>query len=169
VLMLVYSNRETIRNALVRQKGVYYSRSRNSIWIKGETSGHIQKLIKARYDCDRDTLLYTVRQTGKACHLNRYSCFGERLFGFPNLLEVIKSRIASHSSNSYTNRIANNEKLLLEKIREESTEILNFTGRANLIWEIADLFYFIFVLMVTKGIDIQDIINELWKRRNYEK
>jgi phosphoribosyl-ATP pyrophosphohydrolase len=167
-LMLAYSTQETVKRALARKKGVYFSRSRDEIWIKGETSGNFQELTKVRYDCDHDTLLYTVRQTGEACHLNRYSCFGKKLFGFSELLKVIKERIAYPPPNSYTNKLVNDEKLLLGKIKEESREVVNFTDRENLIWEIADLSYFILVLMAIQGIEIQDIINELWRRRNNE-
>ncbi|MFX1532666.1 MAG: bifunctional phosphoribosyl-AMP cyclohydrolase/phosphoribosyl-ATP diphosphatase HisIE [Promethearchaeota archaeon] len=169
VLMLAYSTQETVKRALDTKKGVYFSRSRDNIWIKGETSGNSQELTKVRYDCDRDTLLYTVRQTGEACHLNRYSCFGKKSFGFSDLLKIIKERIAYPPPNSYTNKLVSDEKLLLEKIKEESREIVNFTDQQNLIWEIADLSYFILVLMATQGIEIQDIINELWKRRNNEQ
>ncbi|MFX0174386.1 MAG: bifunctional phosphoribosyl-AMP cyclohydrolase/phosphoribosyl-ATP diphosphatase HisIE [Candidatus Hodarchaeota archaeon] len=168
VLMLAYSTQETVKRALTRKKGVYFSRSRDEIWIKGETSGNFQELTKIRYDCDRDTLLCTVRQTGEACHLNRYSCFGKKHFGFSELLKVIKERIANPPPNSYTSKLVNDEKLLLEKIKEESREVVNFTDRENLIWEIADLSYFILVLMAIQEIEIQDIINELWRRRNNE-
>ncbi|MFX1252289.1 MAG: bifunctional phosphoribosyl-AMP cyclohydrolase/phosphoribosyl-ATP diphosphatase HisIE, partial [Promethearchaeota archaeon] len=168
VLMLAYSTQETVKRALARKKGIYFSRSRGEIWIKGEASGNFQELTKVRYDCDCDTLLYTVRQTGEACHLNRYSCFGKKPFGFSELLKVIKERITYPPPRSYTNKLVNDEKLLLEKIKEESREVVNFTDRENLIWEIADLSYFILVLMAIQEIEIQDIINELWRRRNNE-
>ena len=167
VLMLAYSSQDSLTQALTQKKGTYYSRSRQSIWIKGETSGNYQELCQTRYDCDQDTILFTVRQSGVACHLNRYSCFGDKKFDFSDLYEIIQDRIKNPVSNSYTSKISKEEKLIIEKIREESNEVINYTDKENLTWEIADLFYFILVLMAKKEIKIQDILNELWKRRNY--
>lgn len=169
ILMLAYSSRESLHVACDLNRGVYYSRSRCNIWIKGETSGNSQDLIKIRYDCDRDTLLFTVLQKGNACHLSSYSCFGNKIFNISNLFTVLNEKIKDSDKNSYTWKLVNNEQLLLKKIKEESKEVINYENRDNLIWEIADLTYFILVLMKAKEISLQDIINELWKRRNYEK
>jgi phosphoribosyl-ATP pyrophosphohydrolase len=168
-LMLAYSTKDSLIQALVQKRGVYFSRSRKTIWVKGETSGNTQQLLKARYDCDQDSLLFTVRQVGLACHLERYSCFGNKEFNLLDLYEIILNRIDNPVPNSYTSQISKEEQLILEKVREESYELINYTDQENLIWEIADLFYFILVLMAKKGIKIQDLLNELWKRRNYGK
>ncbi|MBY8987283.1 MAG: bifunctional phosphoribosyl-AMP cyclohydrolase/phosphoribosyl-ATP diphosphatase HisIE [Candidatus Lokiarchaeota archaeon] len=167
ILMLAFSSQESLKQALVQKKGIYYSRSRNSIWIKGETSGNYQSLCKARYDCDQDTLLFIVRQEGVACHLQRYSCFGNKTFKLSDLYEIIQDRILNPAANSYTSKISIDERLIIEKIREESNEVINYTNEENLVWEIADLLYFIMVLMAKKEIKLQDILNELWSRRNY--
>jgi len=167
ILMLAFSSQDSLTQALVQKRGVYYSRSRKSIWVKGETSGNYQTLYKAKYDCDRDTLLFIVRQSGNACHLPRYSCFGDKEFKLSDLYDIIQERILNPVANSYTSKISKDESLVIEKIREESNEVINYTNDENLIWEIADLLYFIMVLMAKKGIKLQDILNELWSRRKY--
>lgn len=167
VLMLAFSSQESLTQALIQKKGVYYSRSRKSIWVKGETSGNRQTLNTARYDCDQDTLLFNVRQEGVACHLQRYSCFGNKEFELSDLYEIIQDRILNPTANSYTSKISKDDQSIMEKIREESNEVINYTNDENLVWEIADLLYFIMVLMAKKEINLQDILNELWSRRNY--
>jgi len=169
ILMLAFSFQDSLTQALVQKLGVYYSRSRKSIWIKGETSGNYQTLYKVKYDCDRDTLLFIVRQSGNACHLPRYSCFGDKEFKLSDLYDIIQDRILNPVANSYTSKITKDERLVIEKIREESNEVINYTNDENLTWEIVDLLYFILVLMAKKGIKLQDILNELWSRRNYGK
>jgi len=167
ILMLAFSSQDSLTQALVQKRGIYYSRSRKSIWVKGETSGNYQTLYQARYDCDRDALLFIVRQSGDACHLPRYSCFGNKEFRLSDLYDIIQDRILNPVADSYTSKISKDEQLVIEKIREESNEVINYTDDKNLAWEIADLVYFILVLMAKKGIKLQDILNELWSRRNY--
>ncbi len=167
ILMLAFSSQDSLTQALIQKKGIYYSRSRKSIWIKGETSGNYQILNQVRYDCDQDALLFNVRQEGVACHLQRYSCFGNKEFELSDLYEIIQDRILNPVANSYTSKISKDERLIIEKIKEESNEVINYTDDENLSWEIADLFYFVLVLMVKKGIKLKDILNELWSRRNY--
>src|SRR3989338_10726918 len=98
-------------------KATYYSRSRKNIWTKGETSGNYQEILKARYDCDRDSLLFTVRQKNFACHEGKYSCFGEKEFSFEELYETIESRIKNPRPDSYTSRIAASESKIKQKIK----------------------------------------------------
>ena len=167
VLILAFSSQDSLTQALIQKKGIYYSRSRKSIWIKGETSGNYQILNKVRYDCDQDALIFNVRQEGVACHLQRYSCFGNKEFALSDLYEIIQDRILNPVNDSYTSKISKDERLILEKIKEESNEVINYTDDQNLSWEIADLFYFVMILMAKKGIKLQDILNELWSRRNY--
>ena len=167
ILMLAFSSQDSLTQALIQKKGIYYSRSRKSIWIKGETSENYQTLNQVRYDCDQDALLFKVRQEGVACHLQRYSCFGNKEFKLLDLYEVIQNRILKPVAGSYTSKISKDERLIIEKIKEESNEVINYTNEENLTWEIADLLYFIMVLMAKKGIKLQDILNELRSRRNY--
>ena len=165
VLMLAFSNKESLLRTFKEGNATYYSRSRKRIWTKGETSGNYQEILRVRYDCDRDTLLFTLKQKNVACHERRYSCFGEKDFGFQELYEVIENRIKNPKADSYTSKIALNENKIKQKIKEECLEILDYKDKNNLIWEISDLFYFVFLLMAKKGIEIKDIKNELWRRK----
>jgi len=165
VLMLANSTRESLKRTFATNKATYYSRSRERLWTKGEESGNLQKFIKARYDCDRDTLLFTVKQKNVACHTGSYSCFGNKEFGLQELYEVLRDRIENPRQNSYTSKIAKDEKKIMEKIREEAEEVINYKDKNNLVWELADLTYFLTVLMAKKGITPQDVKNELWRRR----
>ncbi|MBI5175440.1 MAG: bifunctional phosphoribosyl-AMP cyclohydrolase/phosphoribosyl-ATP diphosphatase HisIE [Candidatus Melainabacteria bacterium] len=169
VLMLAYSSRESLRLALTEGRGVYFSRSRQSLWRKGETSGHVQELLSCRTDCDRDSLLFTVRQVEAACHNDTYSCFAgagaDRKFSLAALFATLESRKAEATEGSYTARLFQNRKLLLKKIMEEAFEVSTYEDRANLRWEIADLIYFLSVLAVDEGLNWKDIENELAARR----
>ncbi len=165
VLMLAFSNKESLLRTFKTGKATYYSRSRKKIWEKGETSGNYQEILKVKYDCDKDTLLFIVKQKNVACHTGKYSCFDDKEFSFEDLYDVISDRIINPKKGSYTSKIAADEKKIKEKIREECMEILSYKDKNNLVWEISDLLYFIFVLMAKKGIDIDDIEHELWRRR----
>jgi phosphoribosyl-AMP cyclohydrolase / phosphoribosyl-ATP pyrophosphohydrolase len=164
VLMLAYSNKESLLKSFNEKKASYYSRSRKNIWTKGEKSKNYQLLLSARYDCDRDTILFRVKQKNFACHTKTYSCFGDKNFSFKNFYDRIHNRKIKIKKNSYTQKLFDNPRFLNEKIREESNEVINYTDRDNLVWEIADLSYFITVLMVREGIKPDEIINELRKR-----
>lgn len=165
VLMLAFSSRQSLSKTFKTNKATYYSRSRKRLWTKGETSGNCQQFIKARYDCDRDALLFTVRQRNVACHTGSYSCFGGREFSFEELYDVVLDRVARPREGSYTSRIASDERAVLEKIKEEVEEVLEYKDRDNLVWEIADLIYFLTILMAKKGVSFKDIKNELYGRR----
>lgn len=166
VLMLAYSSKESLKQTINTRKATYFSRSRNKLWIKGEESGNYQDIKRILFDCDKDSLLFKVEQNGYACHTGSYSCFSEREFSLSVLYDIINERIENSTvSESYTKRLTEDIKLLLSKIKEESLEVINFTDRNNLIWEIADLAYFILVLMASKKINLREIVNEL-RRRN---
>ncbi|NVM18677.1 MAG: bifunctional phosphoribosyl-AMP cyclohydrolase/phosphoribosyl-ATP diphosphatase HisIE [Candidatus Lokiarchaeota archaeon] len=166
VLMLAYSSEESLKNTILTRKATYFSRSRNKLWIKGEESGNSQEVKRIYYDCDNDSLLFKVEQIGYACHKGTYSCFLDKDFSLNVLYDIINNRIENSTvEESYTKRLAEDDNLLLSKIKEECLEVINFTDRDNLIWEIADLTYFILVLMATQKINLSEIINEL-RRRN---
>lgn len=165
VLMLAFSNEESLLKTFETGKATYFSRSRGKVWSKGETSGNYQKILRVRFDCDRDALLFTVVQKNFACHSGAYSCFGGKEFDFEEIYDAVKNRIINPKKGSYTSKISANENLIKDKIREEAQEVLNYTDEANLVWEISDLLYFIMVLMAKKEISLLDIKNELWKRR----
>lgn len=165
VLMLAYSTEESLRWTLDVGKATYYSRSRKELWTKGETSGDYQELIRLDHDCDRDTLLFTVRQENVACHTGRYSCFADQKFTPELLYSVLKDRADNPIEGSYTSKILADEDMIKKKISEEAGEVVNYTDRENLVWELADLYYFMNVLMVKKGIEPWEVLNELWRRR----
>lgn len=165
VLMLAYSTEESLLRTLESGNATYFSRSRNKIWTKGETSGNIQKLIRVKYDCDRDTLLFIVSQNNVACHFGRYSCFEDKEFSIEKLYSVIQDRIQNPKKSSYTSKLGRNEILIKEKIKEEAKEVIKYTNKDNLIWEVADLTYFTMILMAKNNITISDVKNELWGRR----
>jgi phosphoribosyl-ATP pyrophosphohydrolase/phosphoribosyl-AMP cyclohydrolase len=170
VLMLAYSSKESLKKTINTRKATYFSRSRNKIWIKGEESGNYQKVKKIFFDCDKDTLLFKVEQIGHACHKGTYSCFQNTEFSLSVLNDIIVNRIQNSTvSDSYTKKLAEDNELLLSKIKEESLEVINFTDKDNLVWEIADLTYFILVLMAKQGVKLQDILNELGRRRKNGK
>ena len=165
VLMLAFSNKESLLRTFKTGKATYYSRSRKKIWQKGETSGNYQQILRVKYDCDKDALLFIVKQKNVACHTGKYSCFDDKEFSFEELYDVISGKIINPKKGSYTSNIASNEKKIKEKIREECMEILDYKDKDNLVWEISDILYFIFVLMAKKGITLDNIRNELWRRR----
>tara|TARA_Y100000310_G_scaffold343460_1_gene451187 strand:- start:5792 stop:7015 length:1224 start_codon:yes stop_codon:yes gene_type:complete len=165
ILMLAFSNKESLKETFKTNNATYYSRTKKRLWMKGETSNNTQEILKVRYDCDKDTLIFTVKQKNIACHQGEYSCFGEKEFNIEDLFEVIKSRVDSPKVDSFTSKLAEDEKNIMKKIKEESDEVINYKDKQNLIWEIADLQYFLFVLMAKKSITPQDIKNELWRRR----
>jgi phosphoribosyl-ATP pyrophosphohydrolase/phosphoribosyl-AMP cyclohydrolase len=169
VLMLAYSNKDSLRRALDEGKGIYFSRSRKEIWEKGKTSGNTQELISCRVDCDRDALLFTVKQTNAACHTQSYSCFGgatsDRKFSLPQLFEILKTRKATMPEKSYSATLFKDRATLFAKILEEANEVVSYTSHDNLRWEIADVIYFLSVLAVDEGIEWNDIQSELGGRR----
>lgn len=169
VLMMGYSNREALEKTFETGKLTFFSRTRNALWTKGETSGHFLDVVKLRADCDRDTILAFVKPNGGACHTGSWTCFSsepdekstlERLYG------TIAERFANPKPGSYTATL--DSKRVREKVEEEAEEICEADGKDEVIWEAADLLYFVSVLMYKEGVDWQDVCNEL-DRRHKEK
>lgn len=165
VLMLAYSSPTSLQKTFQSGVAWYFSRSKKKLWQKGETSGNFQRFLRARYDCDRDTLLFTVKQTGVACHTGTYSCFDDQPFSIQELYQVIQDRMMNPRPESYTSSIGESETKIMAKIQEEAQEVINYRNRDNLIWEIGDLLYFALILMVSKKITPQEILNELAGRQ----
>ncbi|MBK9145081.1 MAG: phosphoribosyl-ATP diphosphatase [Candidatus Melainabacteria bacterium] len=170
LLMVAYSSRESLSLALSEGRGVYFSRSRQEIWRKGESSGNVQTLLSCRCDCDRDTIVFTVEQAGPACHRGSYSCFNTgtgRDFDLAALFELIKDRARRPAETggsgkpSYTRQLLADRDKLRRKIMEEAYEVVSYSSRDNLRWEIADLLYFVSVLAASEGIEWEDIVGEL--------
>lgn len=165
VLMVAYSNIDSVKKSLKTGKATYYSRSRKKLWTKGETSGNTQKLIQAKYDCDRDSLVYIVEQTGFACHTGTATCFGDRNFDLDELYKVLESRAKELPVDSFTTKLFNDELFLKRKINEEAFEVVHAANKDELIWEVSDLTYFVMTLMVKHGVTLDDIKNHLSSRR----
>ncbi len=172
VLMLAYMNDESL--ALTKQTGYmhYWSRSRDALWKKGETSGNVQKLVELKTDCDGDAMLARVEQTGNACHTGNYSCFSKDPVPPGDIVSVLwkvfEDRRSKGSESSYTAKLLKNRNLLLKKIGEESSEVIlaaKDRSREQVIYESADLLYHLMVLLYDEGISMQDIYTELEGRR----
>ncbi|MHB8125658.1 MAG: bifunctional phosphoribosyl-AMP cyclohydrolase/phosphoribosyl-ATP diphosphatase HisIE [Desulfitobacteriaceae bacterium] len=189
VLMLAYMNEEALKLTLTEQRAWFYSRSRQSLWRKGETSGHTQKVLDIRFDCDQDTLLLIVEQTGMACHENYFSCFhylasnqGFQIEGIPEqkpalslgsvleqLAQVIHSRYLERPEGAYTTYLF--EKgidKILKKVGEETAEVIIAAKNASadeICYEVADLFYHLVVMLEERGVGLAEIANELTSRK----
>ena len=176
VLTLAYMNKESLGISLEKGLTCFYSRSRQELWLKGETSGNYQHIVSITADCDRDALVVEVKKDGPACHLGTYSCFNDELyineseqpFSLEGLMKLIEGRKTEKKEGSYTTYLF--EKGLdkiLKKVGEESTEVI-IAGKAEdkkeTIYEIADLTYHVMVLMIEMGISLEDIHNELASR-----
>jgi phosphoribosyl-ATP pyrophosphohydrolase/phosphoribosyl-AMP cyclohydrolase len=164
VLMLAYSNAESLKKSFESGLATYFSRSRQELWTKGMTSGNIQELCCARFDCDFDTILFKVKQKGNACHLDRFSCFEDKEFSAKTLYEVLKSRKENLPEKSFTTKLFKDKFLLKRKIMEEAFEVVNFEQGDGLQWEVADLAYFVLTLMVDNGVTIEEILSNLASR-----
>lgn len=171
VLMLAYMNEAAVKLTLETEIVHYYSRSRQSLWKKGETSGHVQELKGFYYDCDGDTILVKVNQVGAACHTGNYSCFFNELVEakgvkntLPDLYKVILDRKLNPKEGSYTNYLfTEGIDKILKKVGEESAEVIigAKNTREELIYETSDLIYHLLVLLVNEGITLGDIFEEL--------
>ncbi len=176
VLMAAYMNKEALEITLKEKRVCYFSRSRNCLWRKGETSGHIQHLKGLSYDCDADAILLKVDQVGNACHTGAYSCFFNKVYEEDitdkSIINKVYCQIQNRKDNpkegSYTNYLFN-EGLdkILKKVGEESSEVIIAAKNKNkddLIYEICDLIYHSLVLMVNEGVTIDELQSELTKR-----
>lgn len=164
VLMLAYSNPESLRKSFEGGLATYYSRSRKELWTKGMTSGNTQELVSAKFDCDQDTILFKVKQKGPACHLGRFSCFEDKEFCVNDLYKLLLERKAELPEGSFTTKLFKNEFFLKRKIMEEAFESVNFEQGDGLEWEASDLTYFMLTFMAMHGITPQDIISNLASR-----
>ena len=176
VLTLAYMNRESLAVTIDEQRTCFWSRSRQELWRKGETSGAVQHVVSITADCDKDALVVEVIKDGPACHTGEESCFFQpvylseelKQFSYEGLYELIKGRKTAPQEGSYTTYLF--EKGLdkiLKKVGEECTEVIiggSKQDKEETIYEIADLTYHVMVLMVQMGITMEDITKELEKR-----
>ncbi len=165
VLMQGFANQEAFEKTFECGKLSFFSRERQTLWTKGETSGNFLEVIKLRADCDRDCVLATVVPTGPACHTGSWTCFGsdpmEKSSIF-RLYNIIADRFANPRPGSYTATL--DAKRVREKVEEEAEEICEAEGKDEVTWEAADLIYFVSVLMYKEGVTWQDVFNELDRR-----
>ena len=181
VLTLAYMNEESLKISLEKKLTCFYSRSRQELWLKGETSGNYQHIVKIVADCDSDALCVYVKKDGPACHTGSDSCFNDSLFESEEegvfspdaLFEMIKGRKTEKKEGSYTTYLF--EKgidKILKKVGEECTEVIiasKDNDKKETIYEIADLYYHVMVMMVEMGIDVDDVLCELASRHVIDK
>lgn len=176
VLMLAFMNREALKKTLETGRMHYWSRSRNKIWMKGEESGHYQHVLGIYTDCDRDSLLFIVRQEGKVCHKDKETCFHEQIKEYrikhsiiEELEKIIEERIEKPKEGSYTSSmVSKGLEEVSKKVIEEAAEVAISALRESddrLISECADLLFHLLVLLKVKGRSMNDVYEELWKRR----
>ena len=181
VLTLAYMNRESLKISMEKGLTCFWSRSRQELWLKGETSGNYQHIVSITADCDRDARLVKVEKDGPACHTGAESCFNDEVwesderheFTLDGLMTLIQGRKTEKKEGSYTTYLF--EKGLdkiLKKVGEESTEVIiaaKDKDRKETIYEIADLTYHVMVLMIEAGISLEDIHRELASRHVIDK
>lgn len=181
VLTLAYMNRESLQISMEKQLTCFFSRSRQQLWLKGETSGNYQHIVSITADCDRDALVVRVKPDGPACHLGTESCFEYPLFegdtpepfSYEGLYSLLEGRKAHPKEGSYTNYLFDKGlDKILKKVGEECTEVI-IAGKAEdkreTVYEIADLAYHVMVLMVQSGISLEEIRTELASRHVIDK
>ena len=176
VLTLAYMNRESLEISMKEGRTCFWSRSRQELWRKGETSGNVQHIVDITADCDRDALVVTVNKEGPACHLGTDSCFNDRVFegGEPapfsveGLYALLQGRKDAMPEGSYTTYLFQKGiDKILKKVGEECTEVIiggKAGDKAETVYEIADLMYHVMVLMVEMGISVEDVRDELASR-----
>ncbi len=175
-LTLAYMNKESLKISIEKGLTCFFSRSRQELWLKGETSGNYQHIVSITTDCDKDALIVSVEPDGPACHLGTESCFeypvwqneDKQDFSLNGLMELLKGRKRDLPEGSYTTYLFQKGlDKILKKVGEECTEVI-IAGKAEdkkeTIYEIADLAYHVMVLMVESGISLEEIHNELASR-----
>lgn len=181
VLTVAYMNRESLEITMKEGKTCFFSRSRNELWRKGETSGNYQHVVTIKADCDGDALTVEVIKEGPACHTGAESCFNDEIyqsesqnaFSLNALYNLIKGRKTEKKEGSYTTYLfEKGVDKILKKVGEECTEVI-IAGKGNdkeeTVFEIADLTYHVFVLMAEMGISTEDVIAQLAKRHVIDK
>jgi len=163
ILMTGFTDKEALAETFKRGNVCFHSRTRNKLWMKGENSGNVLKLIRLRADCDRDALLAVVEPAGPVCHTGAWSCFAtNRNYTLQFLQGIIQERFRNPAPGSYTATLDND--LVREKVMEEAKELCEAKTHDEVVWEAADLLYFATVLMTKEGVTFQEILDELDRR-----
>ena len=181
VLTLAYMNEESLRITMEKELTCFWSRSRQELWLKGETSGNYQHVVSITADCDKDALVVMVEPDGPACHTGEVSCFHKPFFeskerhefSYEALMELIAGRKTEKKEGSYTTYLFEKGRdKILKKVGEEATEVI-IAGKADdkkeTIYEISDLLYHLMVLMIDMGISQEEIFRELASRHVIDK
>jgi phosphoribosyl-AMP cyclohydrolase / phosphoribosyl-ATP pyrophosphohydrolase len=167
VLTLAYMSEESLARTIETGETWFWSRSRNELWHKGATSGHTQRVVDIRTDCDRDALLVSVVPAGPACHTGSATCFGDDALS--SLMAVLRSRYEERPEGSYTSSLFNAGRgKIAKKVGEEATEVViaaTSESRERIVSEVADLVFHLSVLLVNEGIGWEEIGGELTRRR----
>ena len=176
LLTLAYMSRESLEVSMEKGLSCFYSRSRQELWLKGESSGNYQHIVSITADCDGDALEVRVRKDGPACHTGAESCFfrsiwenpEESEFSLEGLMELIRGRKSEKKDGSYTSYLFDKGlDKILKKVGEECTEVIiaaKDNDRAETIYEVADLVYHVMVMLVEQGISLEDVRRELASR-----
>lgn len=168
VLMLGYMNEEALKKTMDEKRVTFWSRSKERLWQKGETSGNYLNLVDLKVDCDEDALLVKVRPVGPTCHEGIKSCFGKEEFGLKSLFSLIKERKIAMPDGSYAASLFEaGQEAIYAKIDEECEEVIRASkaeGKQRVKEEACDVLYHLFVLLVEEGIEIDEIEDELKRR-----
>lgn len=177
VLMLAYMNKESIEKTIESGRTCFFSRSRNELWEKGATSGNVQDVVSLSYDCDGDTLLVKVKQTGVACHTGAYTCFNDDLYNsgekssadiIQRVYDTIMDRKNHPKEGSYTNYLFDKGiDKILKKVGEENAEVIiaaKNNSREEIVYETCDLIYHVMVMLINQGVSIGELKEELNNR-----
>ena len=181
VLMLAYSNAESVELTLSKKLVHFYSRSRSQLWLKGETSGNFLRLVKMSCDCDKDTLLISADPAGPACHTGSVSCFYSTVYEneqyekfdpgmLVKLYEIVRERKSNPKEGSYTNYLFDSGiDKILKKVGEESAETIiaaKNNSKEEIVYETSDLLYHLTVLLNHSGVELEEILRALEERHN---
>ena len=181
VLTLAYMNKESLEISINEKKTCFYSRSRNELWRKGETSGNYQNIVSMKLDCDSDSIIVEVIKDGPACHTGKESCFYKTVFqeenysnfSFVELYNLVKNRKENPIEGSYTNYLCDKGvDKILKKVGEEATEVIigaKNNDKQEVVYEVSDLAYHLIVLMIEQGITLEEVKLELANRHVIDK
>jgi len=163
VLMTGFTDAVALAETFKRGSVCFHSRTRNKLWMKGENSGNVLKLVRLRADCDRDALLATAEPAGPICHTGAWSCFAvNRDYTWQLLQDIIAERFRNPAPGSYTATL--DDELVREKVMEEAKELCEAKNHEEIVWEAADLLYFSTALMTRAGVTVREILDELDRR-----
>ncbi len=174
VLMLGYMNKEAVGQTLEKGKVVFYSRTKQKLWMKGETSGNYLNVVSINTDCDNDTLLIYANPVGPTCHTGAYSCFSnqikQNISFLETLFDLVKRRKLEMPTNSYTsNLFLQGSDRIIQKVGEEAVETViaaKNRKKEEIINETADLIFHLIVMLVDQNIELMNVIDNLLKRHN---